>query len=99
MITFDDVREFGASWFDAVAGGASAAEQAQFFLNPHARIYVVWNGVTISLEEMRSCMRSGSTSATASAISISRRSMHRPSACGREAPSIGRRSFRDAGPM
>ena len=51
MITLDDVREFGASWFDAVAGGASAAEQAQFFLNPHARIYVVWNGATISLED------------------------------------------------
>jgi hypothetical protein len=51
MITIGDVRDFGASWFDAVASGASAAEQAQFFLDPHARIYVVWNGVTISLED------------------------------------------------
>ena len=51
MITIGDVRDFGASWFDAVASGASAAGQAQFFLDPHARIYVVWNGVTISLED------------------------------------------------
>jgi hypothetical protein len=51
MITLDDVWDFGARWFNAVANGASAAAQAQFFLDPHARIYVVWNGVTISLEE------------------------------------------------
>ena len=51
MITIGDVRDFGASWFDAVASGASAAEQAQFFLDPQARIYVVWNGVTINLED------------------------------------------------
>ena len=51
MITVDDVRDFGTSFFNAVASGASAAEQAQFFLDPHARIYVAWNGATISLED------------------------------------------------
>jgi hypothetical protein len=51
MITLDDVRDFGTSFFNAVASGASAAEQAQFFLDPHARIYVAWNGATISLED------------------------------------------------
>ena len=38
MITVDDARDFGTSFFNAVASGASAAEQAQFFLDPHARI-------------------------------------------------------------
>ena len=51
MITLDDVQDFGTSWFNAVATGASAAEQAQFFFHPHARIYVIWNGATISLED------------------------------------------------
>ena len=51
MITLDEVREFGTRFFDAVAGGASAAEQAHFFLDPHARIYVAWNGATINLKE------------------------------------------------
>ncbi len=51
MITVGEMRDFGGRWFDAVARGATAAEQAQFFLDPHARIYVVWNGVTISLAE------------------------------------------------
>jgi hypothetical protein len=51
MITVDDVRDFGTSFFDAVANGASAAEQAQFFLDPHALIYIAWNGATISLED------------------------------------------------
>ena len=51
MITLGEVREFGTRFFDAVAGGASAAEQAQFFLDPHARIYIAWNGATISLKE------------------------------------------------
>ena len=51
MITVGDVRDFGASWFDAVARGATAAEQAQFFLDPHALIYVVWNGATIGLKD------------------------------------------------
>ena len=51
MISVGEMREFGAGWFDAVARGATAAEQAQFFLDPNARIYVVWNGVTISLAE------------------------------------------------
>ena len=37
MITVDEVRELGRRFFDAVASGASAAEQAQFFLDPHAR--------------------------------------------------------------
>ena len=51
MITLDEIREFGARWFDAVANGATAAEQAQFFLDPHARIYIVWNGATLTLED------------------------------------------------
>ena len=51
MITLNEVLEFGTSFFDAVANGASAAEQAQFFLHPHARIYIAWNGATISLED------------------------------------------------
>jgi len=51
MITLDEVQDFGTTWFNAVARGASAAEQAQFFFDPHARIYVVWNGATISLED------------------------------------------------
>ena len=51
MVTLDEVREFGARFFEAVANGAKAAEQAQFFLDPHARIYIAWNGATISLEE------------------------------------------------
>ena len=51
MITVDEVRDFGRRFFDAVASGASAAEQAQFFLDPHARIYIAWNGATISLED------------------------------------------------
>ena len=51
MITLHEVREFGMRFFDAVAGGASAAEQAHFFLDPHARIYVAWNGATINLKE------------------------------------------------
>jgi hypothetical protein len=51
MITVDEVRDFGRRFFDAVASGASAAKQAQFFLDPHARIYIAWNGATISLED------------------------------------------------
>lgn len=51
MITLNEVRDFGTRFFDAVAGGASAAEQAQYFLYAHARIYVAWNGATISLKE------------------------------------------------
>jgi hypothetical protein len=51
MITLNEVRDFGTRFFDAVAGGASAAEQAQYFLDAHARIYVAWNGATISLKE------------------------------------------------
>ena len=51
MITVDEVRELGRRFFDAVASGASAAEQGQFFLDPHARIYIAWNGATIRLED------------------------------------------------
>jgi len=51
MITQDEVQDFGTRFFNAVASGASAAEQAQFFLDPHARIYIAWNGATISLED------------------------------------------------
>jgi hypothetical protein len=51
MITVDEVREFGTRFFNAVASGASAAEQAQFFFDPHARIYVAWNSATISLKD------------------------------------------------
>ena len=70
MITVDEVRDFGTRFFDAVGSGASAAEQAQFFLDPHARIYIAWNGATISLEDHDSCTPNGSTSTTPSAISI-----------------------------
>ena len=94
MITQDEVQDFGTRFFNAVASGASAAEQAQFFLDPHARIYIAWNGATISLDDHER-LPNGSTSTTPSAISISRRSMHRPNACRREAPSIGRRNFRE----
>ena len=51
MITQDEVQDFGTRFFNAVASGASAAEQAQFFLDPHARIYIAWNGATISFED------------------------------------------------
>ena len=51
MITVEDVREFGHRWFDTVGRGGSAEDQAAFFLDKHARIYIVWNGVTFSLEE------------------------------------------------
>ncbi|MGH6825015.1 hypothetical protein [Methyloceanibacter sp.] len=51
MITLDEIRDFGMRFFNAVANGATAAEQAQFFLDPHARIYIAWNGATISLKE------------------------------------------------
>jgi hypothetical protein len=51
MITVNEVHDFGDRWFDAIMRGASAAEQAVFFLDPHARIYVLWNGMTFSLEE------------------------------------------------
>lgn len=51
MITVDDVRDFGNRWFDTVGNGGSAADQAAFFLDPHARIHVVWNGTTFDFEE------------------------------------------------
>jgi hypothetical protein len=51
MITVEDVREFGHRWFDTVGRGGSAEDQAALFLDKHARIYIVWNGVTFSLEE------------------------------------------------
>ena len=40
---------------NAVATGASAAEQAQFFFHPHARIYVIWNGATITSRITGNC--------------------------------------------
>jgi hypothetical protein len=51
MITVEDVRDFGDRWFETVERGGSAEDQAAFFRDRHARIYVVWNGVTFSLEE------------------------------------------------
>ena len=95
MITLGEVREFGTRFFDAVAGGASAAEQAQFFLDPHARIYIAWNGATISLKEHETLHAQWIDEHHSFGHSISRNSMHRPSACARGAPSIGRRSFRE----
>ena len=69
MITVGDVRDFGASWFDAVARGATAAEQAQFFLDPHAPDLLGLERRDHRPEGiMRSCMPSGSTSGIASAI-------------------------------
>jgi hypothetical protein len=50
MITVDDVRDFGNRWFDTVGNGGSAADQAAFFHDPHARIHVVWNGATFDFE-------------------------------------------------
>src|SRR6478752_5853111 len=94
MITQDEVQDFGTRFFNAVASGASAAEQAQFFLDPHARIYIAWNGATISLEDHETLHAQWINEHHSFGISISRRSMHRPSACGQEARSIGRRSFR-----
>ena len=51
MITVKDVIDFGNRWFDTVANGGSAQEQAAFFRDPHALIYVIWGGVTFSLEQ------------------------------------------------
>ena len=92
MITQDEVQDFGTRFFNAVASGASAAEQAQFFLDPHARIYIAWNGATISLEDHATLHAQWINEHHASAVSTSRTSMHRPVACAREARSIGRRS-------
>jgi hypothetical protein len=52
MITLDEVRDFGSRWFNTASGG-SAADQAAFFLDPHSRIYVLWNGTTFDFEEHR----------------------------------------------
>jgi hypothetical protein len=51
MIGLDEVRELGTRWFETVMRGGSAAEQAAFFLDPHARIHVVWTGATFGFEE------------------------------------------------
>jgi hypothetical protein len=51
MISLDEVRDFGGRWFDTVMNGGSAADQAEFFLDPNARIYIVWNGATLNLDE------------------------------------------------
>ena len=51
MITLDEVHDFANRWFDTVASGGSAADQAAFFLDPHARIYVLANGVTFGFVE------------------------------------------------
>ena len=51
MISLDEVRDFGGRWFDTVMNGGSAADQAAFFLAPDARIYIVWNGATLDLDE------------------------------------------------
>jgi hypothetical protein len=51
MITLDEVHDLANRWFDTVARGGSAADQAAFFLDPHARIYVLANGVTFGFEE------------------------------------------------
>ncbi len=49
MISWDEVREFGARWFDAASDG-SAAEQAAFFLDPNSRIHVVSTGTTFDFD-------------------------------------------------
>jgi hypothetical protein len=38
MIPVKDVIDFGNRWFDTVASGGSAQEQAAFFRDPHAQI-------------------------------------------------------------
>ena len=82
MITLDDVRDFGTSFFNAVASGASAAEQGQFFLDPHARtelniafvVWVVkaegpaWRDISAAASEGRAdCRRSGVTTLSSTA--------------------------------
>ena len=94
MITLDEVREFGTRFFDAVAGGASAAEQAQYFLDPHARIYVAWNGATISLKEHETLHAQWINEHHSFGHFDLTELNASPTACAREAPSIGRRSFR-----
>jgi hypothetical protein len=84
MITLEDVHEFGHRWFDTVGRGGSAEDQAAFFLDKHARIYIVWNGVTFSLEEHHKLHAQWIDE---------RRSVHRPSVCAPSARYIGRRSF------
>ena len=51
MITLDEVLNHGMTWFECVMRGGSPAEQAAFFLHPHARIFIVSSGVTIDLDE------------------------------------------------
>jgi hypothetical protein len=51
MITLDEVHAFANRWFGTVANGGSAADQAAFFIDPHARIYVLANGVTFGFED------------------------------------------------
>lgn len=51
MITLDDVHGFAGRWFEAVAKGGRAADQAAFFLDPNARIHVLANGATFGFEE------------------------------------------------
>ena len=46
-ITLDEVVVFAEKWFLTVWGGGAAAAQAAFFLDPHARIYVMQGGETI----------------------------------------------------
>jgi hypothetical protein len=50
-ITLDEVLEFADRWFRTVMSGGSAADQAGFFLDPHARIYIPEAGETIDFAE------------------------------------------------
>ena len=51
MITLDEVHDLANRWFDTVAAGGPAADQAAFFLDPNSRIYVLANGATFGFEE------------------------------------------------
>lgn len=50
-ITLKEVLDHGERWFNTVTRGGSAAAQAAFFRDPHARIYVMASGVAIGLED------------------------------------------------
>jgi hypothetical protein len=49
-ITLTEILEFGARWFDTTAGG-SAAQQEAFFIAPHARIFVMQSGASLTMAE------------------------------------------------
>ena len=65
-----------------------------FFLDSHAGIYVAWNGATINLKEHETLHAQWINEYHSFGHFDLTELMHRRTACAREAPSIGRRSFR-----